>query len=225
MNTSQDQSTPPESTSVRRTPPESTSVGSLALRGLTAVVIVVVVLTYTVAVVAGGIAPNRQLSATDILLLLLAGVAVTVIIWPAALRDIKILKFGTSGLEFERMQEQQGQLQEEQGQLEDKQSQLEDMLKEIFPFLVPDHLLKHLRILEARAREPNGAAGRNYTGTNVLRDELRQLRNMHMIEMIAPYRGMRDVPENDVDLAAYVRLTDRGREWMSRVSSWAAPPS
>jgi len=159
-------------------------------------VIVVLVLGYTVAVVAGAIATNRQLSATDIALFALAGIAVSLIVWPSALKEVKSLSFGAFRVDIDQIQRDQDQIL--------------GLLKDIFPLLLPDNVMKHLQTLDSD--EP-----KRYYGTNALKEELRRLRYMHLIAVLPTRNGIGDVPEGrHFDLADYVRLTTQGHEWIAK---------
>jgi hypothetical protein len=58
-----------------------------------------------------------------------------------------------------------------------------------------------------------------YVGNHRLREELRHLRSFGLIQNV-PGRAVADLEDDlDVDLAAYVELTDRGREWAAVLSS------
>jgi hypothetical protein len=180
-----------------------------------ALVIVLLVLAYTTAVVAGAIAPSRRLSATHVALLVIAGVAVAVILRPDVLRQIRLFKVGTTGLEIERIQE----LQQQQGELMDKQSQVEDVLKEILPLLVPRVLAVHLIALSARERDPGAGEGRDWDVTSGVEAALRQLRDAHLVEILTKNGYVSEIPHGRIDLPTYVRLTPRGREWAKRLES------
>jgi hypothetical protein len=183
-------------------------------RIVTAIVIVLLVLAYTAAVVAGAIAPSRRLSATHIALLVIAGLAVGVILRPDVLGHIRLFKVGTGGVEIEIKE-----LQEQQGKLIDKQAQVEDVLKEILPLLVPRTLADHLLALAARERDSNAPDGQDWDVTSGVESALRQLRDAHLVEILTKNGYVSELPHGRIDLATYARLTDRGREWTKRLEN------
>lgn len=183
-----------------------TSNQHLAMRLSIAAIIVVLVLGYTVAVITGNIAPNHQLSATHLALLVLCGIAVSLMIWPTVLREIKSFSVGSIRVDIDRIQT--------------RQVELEQFVKEILPFLLPDNLLAHLRALEA-SEQGDTAPAKRYQGSRPVRDELRQLRNMHLIEVKPQHRGLAAIPDGPIDLAAFVKLTNRGRDWTKRAAASA----
>jgi hypothetical protein len=195
---------------------EESSRTAARIRGITAIAIVLLVLAYTAAVIAGAIVPNRRLSATHIALLVIAGLAVGLLIRPDILSQIRLLRIGTSGLEIERIQQQQGELKQDQ-------AQLDSMLKEIRNVLVPNNLATHLQVLAKRERDPNASDGKGYYVGQALLAELRQLRNQRLIEILTPDQSVRKLQEElegkRIDLASVARLTNTGREWAARLDS------
>lgn len=189
------------------------------IRVITAIAIVLLVLAYTAAVIAGAIVPARRLSATHIALLVIAGLAVGLILRPDVLSEIRLFKVGTSGVEIERIQD----LQQQQGQLKQDQAQLENMLREVLPLLVPDNLATHLRVLAKRERQPNASDGRDYYVGDGLLTELRQLRNARLVEILTTNQSVRQLErearDTTIDLVSVARLTDRGRVWAARLDS------
>lgn len=174
----------------------SSSDSALYLRVAVAGLIAVLVVGYTVAVLAGAIATNRQLSATDIALLALGGIAVSLVIWPAALKDVKSLSVGAFRVDIDNIQR--------------GQDEILALLKDIFPLLLPDNVLNHLKNLES-------GKTKGYGGSGPLKQELRLLRYMHLISVHPTRRGIGDVPEGTkIDLAEYVQLTSDGLRWIAR---------
>jgi hypothetical protein len=190
---------------------ETSTTWSRTLRGLIAVIIAVLVVGYTAAVLAGAVAPNRQLSATGIVLLALAGGAIAVIVHPEALQAISSLSAGGVRVDLKEVQNVQMELAKRQeGQLQ--------LLQEIFPLLLPDNVLKHLQNLEASER---GREVPLYNGGDSVREELRRLRYMHLIEVAPPHKGIGDVPNGKFALPEYVRLTQQGAHWIERAQELA----
>lgn len=180
-------------------------------RGVIAAIIAILVVGYTVVVLTGVVAPNRRLSATDLILLALAGGVIAVIIRPEALQAISSLSVGSVRVELQKVQDIQLELAKRQ------ESQLQ-LLQEIFPLLLPDNVLKHLQNLEDSER---GRKIDLYYGSNPVREELRRLRYMHLIEVIPPHKGIGDIPDSKFALPEYVRLTQQGVHWIERAQELA----
>lgn len=196
MTTANDLSGSEDATASESPDARSSSVRALYVRVGIAVLIAVLVIGYTVAVLAGAIATNRHLSATDIALLALGGIAVSLVIWPSALKDVKSLSVGSFRVDIDNIQR--------------GQDEILALLKDIFPLLLPDNVLNHLKNLESG--KTNG-----YGGSGPLKEELRLLRYMHLISVHPTRRGIGDVPEGTkIDLARYVQLTSDGRRWIAR---------
>jgi hypothetical protein len=177
-----------------------------ALRMLIAVIIALLVVGYTVAVLAGLVEPTHQLSITSVVLLALAGGVIVVLVHPEALQVISSLSAGGIRIDLEKVQDRQETLARRQ------EDQLQ-LLEEIFPLLLPDNVLKHLQNLEASER---GLITRPYHGNNAVREELRQLRYMHLIEVQPSRKGIGDIKDVEFVLPEYVRLRPEGRHWIKR---------
>jgi hypothetical protein len=191
---------------------KASSTRSRTLRGLIAAIIAVLVVGYTVAVITGAVAPSRQLSATSIILLALAGGAIAVMIRPEALQAISSLSAGGVRVDLKEVQNVQVELAKRQ------EDQLQ-LLQEIFPLLLPDNVLKHLQNLEASER---GRELSLYNGGDSVREELRRLRYMHLIEVAPPHKGIGDIPDGKFALPEYVRLTQQGAHWIERAQELAS---
>jgi hypothetical protein len=100
--------------------------------------------------------------------------------------------------------------------LEDRLAQFEtQLIQQILPFLIPQPMLKHLEALErSEAGKPKPAD--EYRGNEHLRGQLRTLRDLRLIEVASGRAGISSIPDGRFDLAAYVHMTPRGREWMQR---------
>lgn len=185
---------------------EPPAIRNRALRALIAVLIGILAVGYTVAVLAGDIASNRQLSATHLILLVVAGIAVVLIVWPQDLGKISSLSAGGVRVDLRAVQDSQKELAE-------KQEDQREILRLIFPLLLPSNVLNHLRTLEAAQR---GVSVADYNGSDPLREELRRLRYMQLIEVIPPHRGIADIPNGRIKLPEFVRLTRQGTDWIAR---------
>jgi hypothetical protein len=104
------------------------------------------------------------------------------------------------------------QLEETQRKQQERQQAIQDLLSEIFPLLLPANVLQHLENL---SKAENKAHVAEYTGSDPLRQELRQLRYMGLIEVASPkHKFIGDIPNGKFALAEYVRLTPQGRHWV-----------
>ncbi len=112
---------------------------------------------------------------------------------------------GASRLDVERVEERQDHLD----------SFEQHLLTQILPFLIPSPMLKHLEALES-SEQGHPKPADDYHGNDNLRGQLRTLRDMGLIEVAPGRGGIGNVPDGRFDLAAYVRLTDTGREWTRR---------
>jgi hypothetical protein len=178
----------------------------LAIRVVIAVAIIILLIGYTGAIVAGGIAPNHQLSSTYVALLALGAVVASLIIWPSALYHIKSFSAGGIRLDLEKVERRQDQF----GQFE------QQLITQILPFLIPEPVFKHLKNLEASEQGRSSPADK-YRGNDHLRGELRALRDLGLIRVAPGRTGIGNVPDSRFDLVDYVTLTDRGREWTRKV--------
>jgi hypothetical protein len=187
--------------------------GSHALRRLIAGIIALLVIGYTAAVIAGMVPPSRQLSLTSIVLLALAGGAIAVIVYPEALEAISSLSAGgvRVDLDLKRVKRAQAELAARQ------EDQLK-LLQEIFPLLLPDNVLKHLQNLEASRL---GAELPPYNGNGAVREELRRLRYMHLIEVDPSHKGIGDIPDGKFALPEFVRIRPEGTHWIDRAQALA----
>jgi hypothetical protein len=81
------------------------------LRVAIATVIAVMVASYTVAVLTGAIASVRQLSAADVILLVLVGGLIAVILRPEILKDVSSLSWAGVRIDLRHVQERQQEIQ------------------------------------------------------------------------------------------------------------------
>ena len=174
------------------------------LRIAIAAIIAVLAMGYTAAVLSGVIKPARQLSAADLVLLVLAGVLIVMILRPETIKEIN--SFSAAGVQFEL-----NHVQQRQQELQDWQQELQNFLKEIFPMLLPANVLEHLQNLEKAER---GRRISVYYGNDPTRQELRQLRYMGLIRVIPPHQFISEIPDGNFALPDYIELTDEGRHWI-----------
>ena len=129
----------------------------------------------------------------------------SLIIWPTVLQHIKSVSLGGFGVDLKEIQERQDQF--------DKFEQL--VVDGILPFLIPGPLLKPLKALEGSEQGTKDPADK-YTGNDHLRSQLRTLRDLGLIEPAPGHHSIGEVKDGRFNLADYVRLTPRGREWTRR---------
>lgn len=175
--------------------------GFALVRTLFALVIIVLAFGYTTAVVRGAIPKDRQIDAVHLVLIVLATLTGLLLLYPAALQRVRTVEL--SGFKLEMLEH-----------IRERQMRQEDQLNDVrllVPLLFPEAERKHLSNL-ARGKT------KAYKGGGSLRDELRRLRSIGLIEM----RGEHTVGElrSDmvVDLSEYVRLTELGKRWVQRLA-------
>jgi hypothetical protein len=174
------------------------------LRIMTAAIIAVLAVGYTAVVFSGVLASARQLSAADLVLLVLVGGLIVVILRPETIKEISSLSAAGVRIELNHVQQRQQELQ-------DWQQQLQNFLKEIFPMLLPANVLEHLQNLE---KAENGHHISDYYGNDPTRQELRQLRYMGLIRVIPPRQFISQIPDGNFALPEYIELTPEGRHWI-----------
>lgn len=174
------------------------------IRIVTSAIIAVLAVVYTAAVLSGAIAPVRQLSAADLVLLVLVGGLIVVILRPETIKEIN--SFSAAGVRFEL-----NHVQQRQQELQDWQEELQNFLKEIFPMLLPTNVLEHLQNLE---KAEQGRRISVYYGNDPTRQELRHLRYMGLIRVIPPHQSISQIPDGNFALPDYIELTDEGRHWI-----------
>ena len=169
-------------------------------RIIAVVALLAAVLAYSVAVVSGAIPKDRQIDSAHLTLIALAMLVSVVILRPHILRKIDQFEGLGFKLKLERLQDRQ-----------DEQAELLDNMDILVPLLFRDADRKHLINL-ARGRT------KDYKGGAAVREELRRLRSIDLIAMTAPDRHIGDLHSTRTfDLADWVKLTDVGRRWASRL--------
>ena len=171
---------------------------------------VLLVAAYAVAIIMGKIPASRQISLSGIVLFVIAAMLVIGLFRPQWFREIQGLQFGSFRVD---MRERLDKIQATQ---EDQNKNLNE-IHFILESLVTQTQMKHLRGLD------RGFTG-NYRRSPQLLAELRYLRDVGLIESIEEKFHFADLPATKFDLSHYVRLTQRGREYLRRVSM-AVPPS
>src|SRR5262245_10470539 len=166
--------------------------------------IAALLLLYTLGIVTGMIPDGRKLDAATLALLGLGGLSILLLLQPELLARFKTFEVGGLKLELDQLREQQSE----------QKIELEN-LRMIVPLLFPKSERKHLLYL----RDGNTEA---YKGGEALRVEFRHLRACGLIRM-HQHRRVRDIPDGTTfDLAAFVELTDFGKQWLERLKELEA---
>lgn len=176
------------------------------LRSAVAALIIVAVVAYTVAVVAGGISKDRRIDLTHLGVIAIAAIACTVLLVPEIFGRLR--SFEMKGVKIELLERVREKQLEQEDQLRD--------IKLIIPLLLPEAERRHLRNLSA-------GHTRNYRGSETLRGELRRLRSIGLIRMVGDHYVGHIEDNRDVNLAAFVELTELGKQWGNRLEQLEEP--
>ncbi len=158
-------------------------------------------LAYVIGLVSGNIPKDRQIDATVITLIVLSAISIVFLLRPDSFSRLKLLEMAGFKLELlEKVREKQ----------EMQQVRLDD-IRWILPLLLPETERNHLFNLER-------GQTKEYIGRGALRAELRRLRSIGLIEMVHPARHIGQLQGGGkFNLADYVRLTKRGRQWVTQI--------
>jgi hypothetical protein len=179
--------------------PNDISDGRSIIRYTIAVVVVLIICIYVVAVVLGRIPAQQKVGVAEITLIVVAAVVVSVLLRPELLDRLTHLKFG--GVELDWLQK----LQEDQKKQRDEL----DAVRFVLTLLLKPQERQHLSNLEAGRTQ--------YQGNDTLCAELRNLRTLGLIQN----RNDRTIGEiarmRNFDLKDIVELTVRGRYYLERL--------
>lgn len=163
-------------------------------------------------VIAGKISTSRQISVTNLVVIVVGLVIVAILIWPQALSNVQ--EFGVGGLSVKMRQ----QLKEIQNTQMDQGRNLEE-IHFILESLVTTSEMSHLRKLANRTAA-------NYKLNPALVLELRRLRDVGLIEPKKDKSGHKyrigHLPPT-FDLSFYVDITERGNDYIKRIKDMEAP--
>jgi hypothetical protein len=175
--------------------------GSFRDRWIIAFFIGALSLAYVIGLVSGNIPKDRQIDATVIALIVLSAISILFLVRPDSFSRLKLLEMAGFKLELlEKVREKQ----------EMQQVRLDD-IRWILPLLLPETERNHLFNLER-------GQTKEYIGRGSLRAELRRLRSIGLIEMVNPDRHIAQLQGGGkFNLADYVRLTKRGRQWVTQI--------
>jgi hypothetical protein len=166
-----------------------------------------IVVAYFVAITTGKISASRQISLADLGIIAFGVVAISVLLRPQLVRNIRRFEFGTFRFEL------RDQLQELKDTQKDHSKDL-DEIRFILETLVTEPERVHLRNLVKGPPVP-------YKGNNlVVKAELRRLRS---IGLIRSKRHIESLPDK-FDLTEWVELTDRGADYLQRIEKADTSP-
>lgn len=172
--------------------------------------LLILVGVYIGLIITGTISASRQISVTNLVVILVVLIIVAILIRPQVLSNVQ--EFGLGGLNIKL----QGQIKELKETTADHTENLND-IQLILASLVTTSERKHLNKLANRTAI-------NYRYSDVLLRELRRLRDIGLIEQKMDPQGnkgrigkLRHVPQ-PFDLRSYVAITPRGEEYIKRIN-------
>jgi len=174
---------------------------SFSLRAFVAAAIALLIATYTVLVVTGGVPSDRRIDFVLLVIILIGVLGCLVLLDPSLINRVRLLELKGFKIELlERLQERQIR----------QEHDLDD-IRLIIPLLFRDHERKHLSNL-GRGQ----TAG--YHGGGALREELRRLCSIGLLQRRDDHHIAQLRNELVFDLGEYVELTDLGRRWVRRLA-------
>jgi hypothetical protein len=184
------------------TPPKSAGPGRYTIRAILALIVVLSVFIYLVCIVLGKLQERQKLGASDVGMIVVAVVVAGVLLRPEFLNRLTHLKVGNVEVELEKLQQDQLLQRHE----------LDDV-RFVLTLLLQQTEVQHLKNLENNET-------RGYEGNNNVRNELRKLRTLGLIQS----RENRTIGEltdrAKFDLKDFVQLTLRGRHYLERLGEY-----
>jgi len=176
-----------------------------------AILILLLVLGYTIALVTGAIKSADKIDAVDLGLIALGTLLIVALISPQVLQRIRFFELGSLKFELQEVRIEQ-----------DAQKDALDGIRTVLSILLPKAEQKHLMYLLNNKTT-------DYKGGNAMRTELRHLRSLGLIEMCPDKDGRYHVIDEmrsnmQFDLNDYVTLTDLGKKsakWISEARTAA----
>jgi hypothetical protein len=169
-------------------------------RIIIAIVVVLVVIAYTAAVVAGYIPAQRRIDGVNISIIVIGLVFAFFLVNPREFSRLKLLEmFGFKLEMLEKVKEKQ----------EQQDAQLKHIMRSMLPLLLPENERANLFRLADHDNTPQ-------PGTFQLRRGLRRLRSLQLITMKSG-QHIRFMTGDSVELAKFVRLTELGDKWVARL--------
>jgi hypothetical protein len=183
---------PPKSGKIENSPK------SFFVRYLLAALLCLFTVAYTCAAVFGIIPKERQIDATNVVIIAIAAICSLVLINPNFLERLRRLKLAGFELEVDKIKQKQEQ---QQGQLE--------AISLLLPLVLTEAEGKHLQNLAE-----NTAA---YTGNHEVRSGLLKLRTMGLIRNL-PDQHIASIKDNlRIDIGGLVELTPFGRRLLQQL--------
>ena len=176
--------------------------GTYVLRRTVAVVVLLAMSTYIVAVVLGRIPAQQKLGVADISVVVVASGVVSILLRPELLDRLTHLKFG--GLELDWLQKLQDDQQKQRDELDD--------VRFVLALLLQQSELKHLINLERGTTQ--------YQGNEAVCAELRKLRTLGLIRNRKDHTIGEISGKHNFDLKDIVELTERGRHYLERLGEY-----
>ena len=168
-------------------------------------------IAYLVLVLAGKISASRQVTITNLVVIVVVLIIIGILIRPQVLSNVQEFGFGSLSVKLKEIQDTQ----------KDQGRNLEE-IHFILKTLVTTSEMSHLRKLA------NGRAT-NYKLSPALVTELRRLRDVGLIQSKGREKGVKprigDLPSSRFNLADYVEITPRGNEYINRIREMEAPSS
>jgi hypothetical protein len=162
-----------------------------------AIGLVGLLVAYTRGILNGSITAAQRIDAVHLGVIALGMIVAAALIWPDAIASLQSLEAAGVKLKLKAVERTQV-----------KQQERLDFIRLVLPALLPKGERTHLLNLATGQTQ-------HYKSTSVLRAELRRMRDvLQVIKMASGDKHIGDtknVPE--FDLADYVRLSARGREW------------
>lgn len=188
------------------TPPKSADPGrfrlSYTIRAIFALIVMLSVSIYIVCLVLGKLQERQKFSASDVGMIVVAVIVAGVLLRPEFLNRLTHLKVGNVEVELEKLQQDQLLQRHE----------LDDV-RFVLTLLLQQTEVQHLKNLENNETQ-------GYEGNNNVRNELRKLRTLGLIQS----RENRPIGELTdrfkFDLKDFVRLTVRGRHYLERLGEY-----
>jgi len=165
------------------------------LRYATAWVLSVAALAYLAAIVLGYIPPDRRLDTTALLCILLVEVTIVMLIYPYVLRHVESLGAGSFHLELEQIKREQ-----------DMQRSQVNAIAAVLPLMMTE---AERKLLLELGRE----VWKGLEASQEVRDQLRHLRDMRLIQMRRKGDTIHGIPNGPVELLDYVKLTEIGNNF------------
>jgi hypothetical protein len=160
---------------------------------------------YTVGVLSGWIPAERRLDAVHLAILVAAVLCVAFLLRPGALDRISLVEMQGFKFQLSAMQQQQV-----------KQKRDLEFIRLVLPLLLPESERNHLLSLKTGQTYPK-------KGSHDLRTELRHLRSIGLLEMVAGHVVGEAKDGIDVDIAKVVSLTPNGKAWVDVITESEKP--